>query len=159
MKQLARHIILIKNSSREEATAQIQSFFDKTNLVTYDRITFVGDGIAGHENDFQTTLKKGLERNRATLAAFVSELRESGFTEQTDLNSMAQGYQSKLLHIIAHFLDGFIGIDSSFYNLIDDSHWLPENTATQIQERASSFWLFTIDCYSTIPRKAALLHM
>ncbi|MEJ2057239.1 MAG: hypothetical protein P8X39_05310, partial [Desulfofustis sp.] len=75
-----------------------------------------------------------------------------------DLIDLNQGYQSKILHIIAHFLDGFIGIDSVFYNLIDDSHWLSDETRDKIEQQPDRFRLLSLKCYSLTPKEATLLH-
>ena len=53
--------------------------------------------------------------------------------------------------------DGFIGIDSYFYNLIDDSHWLPQATAKAIQKDPNHYWLLHIDCFATTAEEACLL--
>ncbi len=47
---------------------------------------------------------------------------------------MPQGYKSKMLHVITHFLDGFFGIDTFFYNLEEDSHWVSEELQKKIAE-------------------------
>ena len=57
----------------------------------------------------------------------MDELIKAKIYRAEDFHNIKQGYLSKTLHILSHFLDGFIGIDSYFYNLIDDSHWLPSS--------------------------------
>jgi hypothetical protein len=86
-------------------------------------------------------------------------LRQTGVSDILDLEALEHGYPSKLLHMLSHFLDGFVGIDSSFYNLIDDSHWLPEHTAANIRDNGEAYWLIHIDCYSATPEEASLLRM
>ena len=160
MELLARHLILAGAETRDECRTHILGFFDQTSLVRYDRIEVIDDSVlCGTDNDFQALLKNGVEKNRNTLAGFIKELGNTGFGSKDDLVSLEQGYPSKILHIIAHFLDGFIGIDTYFYNLVDDSHWVTNDTSRKIEENPGRFWLFSLDCYSITPREAALLHM
>jgi len=160
MKLLARHSILVSGKHYEDCRAQIDSFLENTTLVQYDKVSIDDDAVVNGDNDqFPERLKKGIERNQAVLAKFIDELETAGFEKRSDLPSLKQGYPSKLLHIIAHFLDGFIGIDTAFYNLIDDSHWIPSKTAEQLARHPEKFWLIPLDCYSMTPREAALLHM
>lgn len=160
MKILARHLILVSGEHYEDCRAQIDSFFEKTTLVQYDRISIDNDAVVNGGNEhFSARLKSGLDRNHAVLAKFIDELETIGFEKRSDLPSLKQGYPSKLLHIIAHFLDGFIGIDTAFYNLVDDSHWVSSKTGEQLTSQPEKFWLVPLDCYSMTPREAALLHM
>ena len=160
MKLLARHSILVSGEHYEDCKAQIDSFLEKTTLVQYDKISIDNEAVINGDNDhFPERLKSGLERNQAVLAKFIDELKTTGFEKRSDLPSLKQGYPSKVLHIIAHFLDGFIGIDTVFYNLIDDSHWLSSKTEEQLTRHPEKFWLVPLDCYSMTPREAALLHM
>jgi hypothetical protein len=160
MKLLARHVVLASGNSCEDARDQVLHFFDSTSLVNYDKILIPDDGeMAGTDTGFNGRLSRGLERNREILAKFMAELEAAQGTSELDFARIPQGYPSKVLHIIAHFLDGFIGIDSAFYNLVDDSHWLPDTTADQIEAEPEKFYLFVLECYSVSPREAALLHM
>ena len=45
---------------------------------------------------------------------------------------------------MAHLLDGFFGIDSQFYNLPEDSHWLGESLRKQIETGPAEFWLVRV---------------
>jgi hypothetical protein len=160
MNLLARHIILVAGESKEECKSQVLNFFDKTSLLHYDRIVVdESRQLSARDNEFSIALEKALDRNRQILSELVDELGAAGFTKRSDLPDLAQGYPSKVLHIIAHFLDGFIGIDTVFYNLVNDSHWLPGETAARILEEPERFWLVSLDGYSMSPREAALLHM
>ena len=160
MKLLAQHLVLTQGNNRSECESQVLAFFDKTSLVRYDKISINAEKvISGDHQDFTDTLDRGLEKNRKVLENLLKELRAAGFEGCQDILTLPQGYPSKVLHIIAHFLDGFVGIDTAFYNLIDDSHWVPEDTAKRIAEEPQQYWLFALDCYSMTPREAALLHM
>ena len=160
MELLARHLILAGAETRDECQAHILGFFDQTSLVRYDRIEVLEQSVLrGTETTFPALLKSGVDRNRKILAGFIAELESTGFSNKDDLPSLEQGYPSKVFHIIAHFLDGFIGIDTYFYNLVDDSHWVTADTTAKIEEKPENFWLFSLNCYSMTPREAALLHM
>ena len=160
MELLARHLILAGAETRDECKAHVLGFFDQTSLVRYDRIEVIDNSIlCGTDDDFPALLKRGVDKNRKILGGFIEELGNTGFNRKDDLCSVEQGYPSKIFHIIAHFLDGFIGIDTYFYNLVDDSHWITDDTAKKIEEKPEQFWLFSLNCYSMTPREAALLHM
>lgn len=160
MKRLAQHVILAAGESREQCKTQVLHFFEKTSLVSYDQVVIDDERIIyGLENAFWETLQQALIQNQEVLKTLVKELGETGFDKRTQLPQLEQGYPSKVLHIIAHFLDGFIGIDTIFYNLIDDSHWLSENTSDEIKSVPERYWLLSVDGYSMTPREAALLHM
>ena len=160
MKLLARHILLANSGSYEECKKQIVSFFEKTTLVQYDRISIDDDSVINGDHElFAAQLEDCLEQNRAVLDKFITELGTTGFSSVSDLPTLEQGYPSKVLHLIAHFLDGFIGIDTVFYNLIDDSHWVSTETRKLLDTDPGKFWLVPLDGYSMTPREAALLHM
>ena len=86
--------------------------------------------------------------NRKVLADLLEELKDSGVTEVQHLVSLPQGYASKTLHTIAHLLDGFIGIDSHFYNLVDDSHWLSDQQRRKMEAAPTSYWLLQVEAAS-----------
>jgi len=160
MKRLARHTILVSAASYQDCKAQIVGFFEKTSLVQYDKISIDDDSVfSGDDEHFFEQLKNVIDQNNGVLEKFIEELKATGFNNHTDLVHLRQGYPSKVLHIIAHFLDGFIGIDTVFYNLIEDSHWVSPETKKKIAEDPKQFWLVPLDCYSMTPREAALLHM
>lgn len=152
-------MVLTEGESPEACRIQVINFFERTSLVRYDNIV-IDDVILSAKNPkFSEELDRGLRRNQQTLHKFIDELGETGFETRGDLVGLSQGYQSKILHIIAHFLDGFIGIDSVFYNLVDDSHWLTVDTREQIDQEPERFNLLYLQCYSLTPKEAALLHM
>ena len=160
MKRLARHILLASGSSYDECETQILGFFKKTSLVQYDKISIDEAGVIRGDNRlFPEQLEDSLEQNRAVLSKFIAELEATGFQSARDLPTVDQGYPSKVFHIIAHFLDGFIGIDTVFYNLIEDSHWISAETKKMVAADPAQYWLVPLDGYSMTPREAALLHM
>ena len=159
MELLARHMVLSEGESPETCRTQVINYFERTSLVHYDTIVIDEDILCGSDPKFGQQLDLGLKRNRQTLDKFIEELGATGFEKRDDLMGLNQGYQSKILHIIAHFVDGFIGIDSVFYNLVDDSHWLSAATKKQIGREPERFNLLFLKCYSMTPKEASLLHM
>ncbi|MBE0585577.1 MAG: hypothetical protein IH612_17695 [Desulfofustis sp.] len=158
MELLARHLLLVSAETAADGETRIRHFFEQISLVSYDQINLTEAALSAADQSFQPTLKKGLEENHRLLDRFIEELGNAGCSTRRDLAGLPQGYQSKILHIIAHFLDGFIGIDSAFYNLVDDSHWLTDETTAAIVASPKKFWLFQLDGYSMTPKEAVLLH-
>jgi len=159
MNRIAQHRILVNGDSFEACSDQVRRFFALTSLVIYDCIEVRAEqSLAANALGFSEALDAAIADNRRTVAGLVAELRKAGIESIAELPDLEQGYPSKVLHIITHFLDGFIGIDSSFYNLIDDSHWLPTGTRTALGDHPAGFWLIHVDCYSATPQEAALLH-
>jgi hypothetical protein len=60
------------------------------------------------------------------------------------LLTLKQGYATKILHTLTHLLDGFIGIDSAFYNLVEDSHWVSGELAEAIRVAGAEYWLVPV---------------
>lgn len=159
MELLANHVVLTEGVDMENCRQHVLQFFEKTSLVCYDKIVVEDRSPAATEPVFSEELEKAIEQNRRTLGKFVDDLGKTGFGRRDDLLALDQGYDSKILHIIAHFLDGFIGVDSAFYNLVDDSHWLSPETRKKINSKPAHFRLLFLKCYSLTPKEAALLHM
>lgn len=160
MKILARHMVLANGTDAEEARSQVIRFFESTPLVRYDKISFQDERTrCGSEDGFSAALADSVAQNKRILAGFIEELGDTGYHSCIELSRIDQGYPSKVLHIIAHFLDGFIGIDSAFYNLVDDSHWLSDDTAGYITENPGHYWLFSLECFALSPEEASILRM
>ena len=158
MELLGRHVVLVEGDDPDSCRSHVLNFFEQTSLVRYDNIG-VGDTIlSGTDPDSEAELQAGLDRNRLTLGRFIDEPVVTGFESKDDMLDLDQGYPSKILHIIAHFLDGFIGIDSAFYNLIEDSHWLSDEARARIEQQPDRFRLLFLHCYSLTPKEASLLH-
>lgn len=158
MLPLSNHQVLVSASSIEKGCAQVRDFFLNSLLVRYDKIDIRTEKChGGSDKDFQEALKNGIAANRKILSNFIDEFKKTGFQTVDDLITVEHGYPSKMLHIITHFIDGFIGIDSVFYNLIEDSHWISEQTTREIQANPKNFWLIHLDGYSETPEKVAIV--
>jgi len=159
MKRISKHKIFLAGDSYEHASSQVNRFFDRTTLVIYDKIQIEREkSFNGLDNLFFETLKTAEDRNRQIVQGFLDDLSNTGITKTTDLANIKQGYVSKILHILSHFLDGFIGVDSYFFNIIDDSHWLLPQTIEAIRKEPQHYWLIHIDCFANTPGDAGLLH-
>lgn len=160
MFRIAQHRILVAGDSFGNCSEQVHKFFALTSLVIYDCIEVKPEqSLSGRDPGFAEALTGAVAENRKIVASLIADLQKTGAGSIADLLELEQGYPSKVLHIIAHFLDGFVGIDSYFYSLPDDSHWLPRETAAAIQRSPEKYWLIHIDCFSAAPEEAALLHM
>jgi hypothetical protein len=159
MQIIARHEMLVAGESFKSCRKQVRDFFARTELVRYDRISIDDNGSkSGSHQDFDRSVTEAIRKNRIILEGLAEDLKNAGVRTTTDLLTLPQGYPSKVLHILTHFLDGFIGTDSVFYNLVDDSHWLPEQTRQAISAAPDGYWLIPVDGFSDTPEKAALIH-
>ena len=159
MEQIAEHKILLSGESLGHCRKQVVNYFNRTTLVTYDFVQVIEDkSSSGLDVTFLEDISRAEELNRAETRRLIEELKENDILSIDSLLHIHQGYESKLLHILSHMLDGFIGIDSRFFNLIDDSHWLTEKTASAIGKNPKHFWLLHLDCFAAIRTGAGLLH-
>lgn len=158
MQLISSHLVLVSAPTFEKGCSQVQDFFVNTLLVRYDKIDIRTEKCySASDTKFQAALRDSIAANRKTLHSFVEEFKKTGFQKADDLEHVTHGYPSKMLHIITHFLDGFIGIDSDFYNLIEDSHWIAEETTKAIEAKPKTFWLIHLDGYSQTPETVALV--
>ncbi|MCX5865620.1 MAG: hypothetical protein NTW42_11240 [Deltaproteobacteria bacterium] len=145
MKLEVTHKILAMEPDFEKSSAHVLRFLDHTSLVQYDAVRVVtAESCSATDPRFWPWLEQGLAANRQVLTQLTGELRAAGTKEFDDLLTMPQGFQSKIFHTMAHLLDGFFGIDSQFYNLPDDSHWLEASLRRQIETDPEDFWLITV---------------
>lgn len=159
MQQISEHKMLLTGESFAHCSEQVHKFFDLTSLVIYDCIEAVeSQSSSSLDADFFERIRTAEKYNRRMVQGLIDELVKADIKKTEDFLNIEQGYLSKTVHILSHFLDGFIGIDSYFYNLIDDSHWLPPTTAEAIHDKAHHFWLLHVNCFATTTEEAGLLH-
>jgi len=145
-KKIMAPSFLVEVESYAKGCKKVIHFLDQTALVKYDSIEFNPDlSCSAVDQRFWVMVDSGLEKNRESVISLIDELQTSGYSQLLDLADMKQGYESKILHILVHFLDGFIGIDSSFYNLIEDSHQISDSLHLRIKQNPQNYWLFRID--------------
>lgn len=137
---------LVEASSYSQARRKVQSFLENTVLVKYDSITFSRDrSCSALDEPFWKMIENNLEKNQRSMAGLIQELEESGYHRLAELGDMQQGYESKLLHTLVHLLDGFIGVDSRFYNLIEDSHRISASLCQRIRQDPTAYWLLQVE--------------
>ena len=141
-----RHAILVKGADFRSARDRVLNFFERYQLVRYSKVEISEkEALHATQDGFLDAVGHALEENRRIVHALVEELRGEGIRSAEDLARIPQGYQSKMLHVITHFMDGFFGIDTYFYNLEEDSHWVSGETRAEISSQPSGFWLLTVD--------------
>ncbi len=138
--------ILIKSPGFELCKKKVLLFFEKYRLVRFSVISVhESASLSAMHPAFHGRLREAILANRRILDDLIRELQEEKVTTLNDLNLLPQGYKTKLLHVITHFLDGFFGIDTYFYNLIEDSHWVSEKMQSAIGEAPADYWLLSLD--------------
>ncbi|MFZ5766870.1 MAG: hypothetical protein ACOY4H_14930 [Thermodesulfobacteriota bacterium] len=146
------HCFLVDGPDRLAAVGKVNHFFASTVLVRYDQVVLVEEECcSATDAGFPALLARNIERNRELLAKLLGELAEEGFADLKRWSAMPQGYLSKTVHAAAHLLDGFFGVDSAFYNLIDDSHWVSDPLRERIEKSPDRFWLVTAVGLSRLP--------
>jgi len=145
MKLEVTHRILAMEPDLAKSSAHVLRFLERTPLVQYDAVRVVeAESCSGADPRFWPLIEQGIADNRRVLTQLTGELRAAGTKEFSDLPTMPQGFQSKIFHTMAHLLDGFFGIDSQFYSLPEDSHWLGDSLRKQIAADPEDFWLVTV---------------
>ncbi|HSR36428.1 MAG TPA: hypothetical protein VLL73_04530 [Desulfurivibrionaceae bacterium] len=146
MKLEITHEVLVVGPDFARSRDYVLRFFAKTPLVRYDTVTVdeAASCPASHP-DFWPRVDLGVRRNQEVLAELIGELKESGLRGLDDLRTLPKGYQSKLVHTVAHLVDGFFGIDTVFYNMADDSHGVSPQLRHEIQANPTEYWLLMIN--------------
>ena len=139
------HRILTMGPDIERSQAHVLRFLDRTPLVQCDTVRVISaESGPGNDKRFWPWLEEGLAANRQVLEKLFSDPRAAGTKDFQDLLRLPQGFQSKIIHTAAHILDGFFGIDSVFYSLAEDSHWLSDTLRNQITAAPEEFWLIKV---------------
>ena len=158
--EITTHLLLTPGIDRGAALARVSRFFAGNFLVKYDQVEIApARSIAGSDPDFWPRLERGLSENRRAVAELLQALQGSGFATLADLAQMPRGYESKLLHLLTHLLDGFFGIDSRFYNLEEDSHGISERLRATIRKTPGAFWLVEAECASASGHESSQLDL
>lgn len=140
-----RHDLLVTGPDFESCSRRVHGFFSASQLVHYDNIEIDrARSCNGAGPSFRKQLNKALTGNQQVLAQLLGELQQAGCTRLEDLLTLPQGFQSKLVHTMAHMLDGFFGIDACFFDLDEVSYRLTENRRRQLEEQPEQCWLLGI---------------
>jgi len=139
------HYLLALAPDQDHAADAVRRFFARTQLVRYDKVDVDQLAIqAAGAPDFWPKVDEALARNRQVLLEIIEELKKSGIRSLDDLAGLPQGYQSKLAHTATHLLDGFFGIDSVFYSLVEDSHWISPPLGREIRRNPEDYYLVPV---------------
>ena len=153
------HELLVRGDDFASCERQVLRFFAQTLLLRYERPRVVAArSLPATDPAFRERVDMGLAANRRELAQLLAELQVSGVSTLSEACELPTGYRSKILHIIAHFVDGFIGIDSHFYNLIEDSHGLTAEGWGRIAAEADKYWLLYLEAHAESVATASLIH-
>ncbi len=145
-KTIYHHEILVKGSGFEPCEKKVLLFFRKYQLVRYSVITIQeSTSVSASNPEFHDRREKATRPNRRPLHTLPSDLQEEGIQNHKARAELPQGYKTKMLHVITHFLDGFFGIDTYFYNLVEDSHWVSGEMQSRIVKNPSDFLLLSLD--------------
>ncbi len=146
MKLEVFHSILMLGPDATACKDYVLRFFAKTPLVRYDSLNILESEIfPATAPEFWRRIDEGAAENRKTVNDLLAELREAGTKSLEDLPNLPQGFQSKIVHTVAHLLDGFIGIDSLFYNMVEDSHWVSDQLRQEMRENPNEYWLLKVE--------------
>ena len=153
------HWLLCRGDDFAAACALVQNFFRTSLLLHYDAVEPEADGSwPAVAEGFWPALEQGIAENRQVLMGLLNDLKVEGVVEIAALADLPMGYPSKVLHTIAHLVDGFIGIDSVFYNLAEDSHWLSPGLRATIRQQPQRYWLIRVKASFRSAASASLIH-
>jgi len=140
------HKILVRGTDFESCRRNMLNFFEKYLLVRYSHINLLqNDCLSALIPEFWIKVEKAILKNQQILKELLEELHKESVITLKDLGELPQGYKTKMLHTITHFLDGFFGIDTYFYNLEEDSHWVSEGLLEKIKATPSHYWLLALE--------------
>ena len=150
------HTFLVRAETAALAGRHIKRYLDGNQLITYAEF-FVNEAeiLAGTDPAFADVLERGLAANRAFGQRMLDHLQAEGVRRVDQLLDLEQGYVTKILHTLTHLVDGFIGIDSVFYNLVEDSHRVSPGLTEAIRLTPAEYWLVPV---RTGKLEASVLH-
>jgi hypothetical protein len=139
------HYFLVHSCSGEFAAQHVERYLDGNQLISYaDFFVRAEEVLNGTDALFWRTLESGLAANDSFARRMLDHLKEEGVTTLDQLVDLQQGYVTKILHTLTHLLDGFIGIDSVLYNLVEDSHRVTAPLAQAIRTTPIEYWLVPV---------------
>jgi len=137
--------VLVAGEDFASCHHRVSRFFDRTMLIRFDEVRVdEKESINAADQAFWARLDEGVSANRKVISELVASLQEEGVVTFGDLQKLEQGYLTKILHTIAHLLDGFIGIDSRFYSLEEDSHSVSKVLRKSNNENPQQYWLLRV---------------
>ena len=139
------HYFLVRAQTAELAAHHVERYLAGNQLISYaEFFVHPEEVLGGAHAQFRETLELGLAANDGFARQMLDHLKEEGVTTLEQLLQLKQGYATKLLHTLTHLLDGFIGIDSVLYNLVEDSHWVSAELTEAMRTKAGEYWLVPV---------------
>ncbi len=139
------HYFLVRTQSAELAARHVERYLAGNQLISYAEFFVYANEVLGVPHaQFGETLELGLAANDVFARQMLDQLKEEGVTTLEQLLHLKQGYATKLLHTLTHLLDGFIGIDSVLYNLVEDSHWVSAELTAAMRAKPGEYWLVPV---------------
>lgn len=158
MKLENSHYMLAMAPDANRAMAAVHRFFHRTQLVRYDKVEVAEQAVlVASDPRFWPTAEEAMAQNSRVLREIIAELKKAGIRSLDDLVTLPQGYQSKLAHTATHLLDGFFGIDSAFYSLVEDSHWISKPLGREILLRPEEYYLLPVQGELMVDRHRQLV--
>lgn len=143
------HKVLSSGPDFESCARKVLSFFQAYQLVRYSQINILKeDSLPASHPEFWNKIGKAVLENHLVLKQLIKELGDEGVTNLKDLEELPQGYKSTMLHTVTHFFDGFFGVDTYFYNLEEDSHWVSEELTEKMHAYPDHFWILALEAQS-----------
>ncbi len=143
------HDFLVRGDTLQNCYEQVYSFLIGYTLVSYERIQLLETrSISCKHSEFPARLQTVVQENETFLKTLIQELADEGFHSMDDIIGLPPGYVSKLFHVIAHIVDGFFGIDSRFYNLVEGSHGVSQSLHMKFDspDAGEDYWLIAVEC-------------
>jgi hypothetical protein len=140
------HELLVDGGGFARCSQRVLRFFEIYDLIAPQNIDVLRQrSIPATDPLFWPRIDEGEKENHAVLGEFIEELKQAGAATVDDLGLLPQGYKSKILHTVTHLLDGFFGVDSYLYNLVEDSHWISPELRQRIDDDPPWYWLITVE--------------
>ena len=142
---VGQHAILLHAGDKKAAEQHVRIFFAQNELVRYDSVVIDSSTIVnGTHRRFFVEIEDGLAGNRRAIEQLVRELRVEDAADLEEWSSLTQGYASKILHTVVHLVDGFFGVDSVLYNLVEDSNQVTTQLRQKIRAQPDRYWLVQV---------------
>ena len=139
------HYFLVRAQSVDLAARHVERYLAGNQLISYaEFFIHAHEVLGGSHVQFREILELGLAANDGFARQMLDHLKEEGVTTLEQLLHLKQGYATKLLHTLTHLLDGFIGIDSVLYNLVEDSHWVSAELRMAMRTKPAEYWLVPV---------------
>ena len=153
------HTLLVFGNDYDTCCRQAYGFLQSRKVLKYEHLEAVKEeSCCGTDRNFRRRLNAAINKNRENITFLVNELNQVGFHSVNDIENMEQGYPSKVLHILSHMLDGFICVDSRFYNLVDRSHQVLPTTVAHIKKLPQRYWLIRVNGHLVSDPEPSLLY-